>query len=92
MKPMSERKHRGNSEICFADVNSYASISLRWRTQKALQMWWKSLPEMSQVEWYRKMQSNGFGKTRDFSQTIFTESETHHGQDSRRAADDMIPF
>ena len=92
MKTVDQQRLRNGVPICFSDVNSYSSLTNRWKNSESLKKWWRSQGEQGQCVWYRKQQENGFGVARSFTQMEYEEQSSNRLQNMRHVADDMIPF
>jgi hypothetical protein len=91
-QPVAIRTLRNNVEICKPDVNSYASLVARWKSQPPLKQWWGSLTVVQQAEWYRKQSENGFGMKRKWDSMSYKEVGSNEVVAQDFFADDWIPF
>ena len=91
-KPLADLRSRGNSKLCFSDVNAYAALAARWKTNKNLRDWWHGLTEDEQASWYRKQQENGFGAKRKFDAVYYEENTTSTAETNEFDVDEYIPW
>jgi hypothetical protein len=88
---MSLMVMRSNQKICQPCVNSYSSLANRWKTNKNLKLWWASLGEVGQADWYRKQHGSSNMK-RKFENIGYSESSSHSDERTKHAVGDMIPL
>jgi hypothetical protein len=91
-KPLAHLRARGNSKICFSDVNSYAALAARWKRNKKLRDWWHGLTDDEQAVWYRRQQENGFGTKRKFDAVYYEENTVATAETNEFAVDEYIPW
>ena len=77
--------------VCRRDVRSYKSISERWPRDRKLALWWKSMAEPEQTNWYRRQHSKGPGQKRDCT-IIQEDSSKNQKYDLMDVVDRFIPL
>ena len=55
-KPVTDTNTKGSQVWCLADINSYASMLYRQKTNPKLKAWWKGMSPEQRVAWYRTWQ------------------------------------
>ncbi len=91
-KPLAELQMRSGKAICCKDVNSYAALANRWKSNRTLRTWFNALSEQQKTEWYRKHQECSRGVKRDFDSLNFEQFSRQEAVSSDTMLDDWIPL
>ena len=91
-QPLSKMRVRGLQKICAPDVNNYAALANRWRSNKKLKLWWNNKTLTEKTQWYRDEQNHCAGSKRDFSTVGYEEGQSQKAKQTRLAKLDHIPL